>query len=188
MAVSRRLRFEILRRDNFTCRYCGSAAPDVVLHVDHVIPVTLGGGDTANNLVTACEDCNQGKGSTTVDMPEVEEVDATAALVERAQRVASERRRMELAKIEGFFDDFEAYYREKVYEAPGGTSSYGPAWTTSVERFMSEGLEPEDLYYYVRVVADACPRKPWPYFCGCCWKEITRRQEDARRLIEDGEV
>lgn len=187
MAVSRRLRFEILRRDGYTCRYCGAKAPDVALEVDHVIPQALGGGDTPNNLVTACEDCNSGKSSTTADLPEVEDVDATAALVERAQRVASERRRMEIAKLEGFFDDFEAYYRDKVYEAPGG-GSYGPSWTTSVERFLSEGLDPEDLLYYVRVVADACPRKPWAYFCGCCWREITRRQEDARRLIEDGEV
>ena len=42
MSVSRRLRFEILRRDNYTCCYCGAKSPDVTLAVDHVLPVTLG--------------------------------------------------------------------------------------------------------------------------------------------------
>ena len=41
MAVSKRLRYEILRRDNHTCRYCGESAPDVKLTIDHVVPVSL---------------------------------------------------------------------------------------------------------------------------------------------------
>lgn len=45
MAVSTRLRYEILRRDNHQCRYCGGTAPDVKLTIDHVIPETLGGND-----------------------------------------------------------------------------------------------------------------------------------------------
>ena len=40
MAVSKRTRFEVLRRDNFTCRYCRST--DNELTVDHVTPVALG--------------------------------------------------------------------------------------------------------------------------------------------------
>lgn len=35
MPVSKRLRYEVLRRDSHTCRYCGGAAPDVKLTVDH---------------------------------------------------------------------------------------------------------------------------------------------------------
>lgn len=61
MSVSQRLRYEILRRDNYTCRYCGAFAPLVRLEVDHVMPRARGGKDTAGNLVTACEDCNGGK-------------------------------------------------------------------------------------------------------------------------------
>ena len=63
MAVSKRLRYEILRRDNHACRYCGAAAPAVKLNVDHVIPQALGGSDKPDNLVTACADCNAGKTS-----------------------------------------------------------------------------------------------------------------------------
>jgi hypothetical protein len=55
------LRFKVLSRDNYTCRYCGAKAPDVKLHVDHVIPKALGGRDRLDNLVTACEACNLGK-------------------------------------------------------------------------------------------------------------------------------
>lgn len=64
MAVSKRLRYEILRRDNFTCRYCGAQAPQVLLEVDHVMPRSRGGSDTQGNLVTSCEDCNGGKAAT----------------------------------------------------------------------------------------------------------------------------
>ena len=41
MAVSKRLRYEVLQRDNFTCRYCGAFAPFAVLEVDHVMPHAL---------------------------------------------------------------------------------------------------------------------------------------------------
>jgi len=61
MPVNKRLRYRILRRDNFTCRYCGTVAPDVHLEVDHVQPRSLGGCDEPWNLVTACVDCNRGK-------------------------------------------------------------------------------------------------------------------------------
>src|SRR5438045_4098958 len=63
--ISKRLRYEILRRDNHACRYCGATAPDTPLTVDHVVPTALGGGDDPTNLVTACADCNGGKTSTT---------------------------------------------------------------------------------------------------------------------------
>jgi hypothetical protein len=56
-------RYAILVRDAFTCQYCGRSAPQVVLHIDHRTPVALGGGDEIENLVTACIDCNLGKGA-----------------------------------------------------------------------------------------------------------------------------
>lgn len=75
MPVSKRLRYEILRRDNHACRYCGATAPDVKLNVDHVIPQALGGTDTPDNLVTACADCNAGKTSSMPDALTVADVD-----------------------------------------------------------------------------------------------------------------
>jgi hypothetical protein len=55
------LRFEVLQRDNFTCRYCGRKAPEVKLHIDHVHPISEGGTNDIDNLVTACQECNSGK-------------------------------------------------------------------------------------------------------------------------------
>lgn len=61
MALSVRVRFEVFKRDDFTCAYCGRKTPTVVLEVDHVIPLCDGGGDDPLNLVTACWECNRGK-------------------------------------------------------------------------------------------------------------------------------
>ncbi len=61
--VSKKLRFEVFKRDSFTCQYCGKKAPDVVLHVDHIKPVAKGGGASILNLITSCMDCNSGKGA-----------------------------------------------------------------------------------------------------------------------------
>ena len=38
--ISKRVRFEVFKRDNFKCQYCGSEAPRVVLHVDHINPAS----------------------------------------------------------------------------------------------------------------------------------------------------
>lgn len=54
-------RFKILKRDNFTCQYCGAKGPDVELQIDHITPVCLGGTNKDYNLVTACKSCNLGK-------------------------------------------------------------------------------------------------------------------------------
>lgn len=62
-AISQKLRFEVFKRDNFTCQYCGRMAPDVILEVDHINPVKNGGKNTILNLITSCKDCNRGKGA-----------------------------------------------------------------------------------------------------------------------------
>lgn len=57
------LRFNVFRRDNFTCRYCGKQSPEIILHLDHIKPVADGGIDAEENFATSCVDCNQGKSS-----------------------------------------------------------------------------------------------------------------------------
>lgn len=61
MALKKNLRYEILRRDNFACRYCGTRSPSVALEIDHVIPRIHGGTDDAWNLTAACRPCNSEK-------------------------------------------------------------------------------------------------------------------------------
>lgn len=58
----KRLRFEVFQRDNFTCQYCGRTVSDgAKLEVDHITPKSRGGEFVAENLLTACHECNRGK-------------------------------------------------------------------------------------------------------------------------------
>jgi hypothetical protein len=59
--IPKSVRFEVLKRDRFACQYCGAAAPDVVLHIDHIDPVANEGDNHITNLITSCEGCNLGK-------------------------------------------------------------------------------------------------------------------------------
>ena len=58
-----RLRFEIFKRDFFTCQYCGRSIKEhkIVLNCDHIHPKAKGGEFKAKNLTTSCEECNLGK-------------------------------------------------------------------------------------------------------------------------------
>lgn len=60
---------EILRRDDYTCQYCGQRFS--FLTVDHVIPRHLGGLHSWENLVAACPPCNHRKGGRTVEQAQM---------------------------------------------------------------------------------------------------------------------
>ena len=60
-SISKRIRFDVFKRDNFTCQYCGKQAPNIILEVDHIKPVSKGGNNGMLNLITSCFDCNRGK-------------------------------------------------------------------------------------------------------------------------------
>jgi len=59
--ISKSTRFEVFKRDKFTCQYCGGKSPEIVLNVDHIDPVAEGGTNEIINLITSCFDCNNGK-------------------------------------------------------------------------------------------------------------------------------
>jgi len=60
--ISKKIRFEVLNRDKFTCQYCGRTVEDnAKLEIDHIIPVSKGGTNHINNLKTSCFECNRGK-------------------------------------------------------------------------------------------------------------------------------
>ena len=58
-----KLRFIVLMRDNFTCKYCGRNVKEdnIKIHVDHIVPKSKGGENIVTNLITSCEECNLGK-------------------------------------------------------------------------------------------------------------------------------
>jgi hypothetical protein len=185
MSIPRRLRFEVLRRDGYTCRYCGARAPEVPLTVDHVIPEALGGATEANNLVTACQPCNAGKASTAPDSPLVEDVDAAALLFARAMEQVAEVRRRQLAERDELLEWFDRRWQD--WNCEGEPLPRPSGWRASVERFLVAGLAPVDLDRLLVVTMDSKVYNDglFRYFCGCCWNEISERQELARRLIED---
>lgn len=62
--INARLRFKVLKRDNFKCVYCGKSPANnsnVELHVDHIVPWSKGGETVIENLQTLCSKCNLGK-------------------------------------------------------------------------------------------------------------------------------
>jgi len=100
-SLSKNIRFDVFKRDGFTCQYCGQKPPDVVLQVDHITPVAAGGDNDISNLVTACEACNQGKKAKRLDIsprPDADlawlEMQQELAELQRYQRAKAERDRL----------------------------------------------------------------------------------------------
>jgi len=60
-AIPKKTRFNVFKRDKFKCQYC---APDIILNIDHIKPVSKGGTSRITNLITSCFDCNSGKKDT----------------------------------------------------------------------------------------------------------------------------
>ncbi len=58
-------RLNIFARDKYTCQYCGKSPHRSALNLDHVIPRTLGGRTTWENVVCSCVECNRRKGGRT---------------------------------------------------------------------------------------------------------------------------
>ena len=59
-------RYNIFKRDKSTCQYCGTSLPKSELTIDHILPKSLGGKTTWENVVCACSKCNRKKGCKTL--------------------------------------------------------------------------------------------------------------------------
>jgi len=187
-SISRRLRYEILKRDGHRCRYCGAAAPDVQLTIDHVIPVALGGEDAPSNLVTACQDCNAGKSSANPNDDSVEDVRADAEKFRKALAYVSEidryKRDLKFTYYDNMVYDFmnEWFGACRINELNMQPDTNARA---SLIRFSEMGLTELDLIYALHeTFARATTRtKGWNYFCKVCWNMIGSRTEMALELI-----
>lgn len=167
MAVSKSKRFEVFKRDNFTCQYCGRKPPSVVLECDHLKPRASGGDDEMINLVTSCFDCNRGKRDTELD-------DTTAADLQNneAERLIQQVALNELLIKLG-------RKKEKQF-----------LWMLEeVERTLGFGIVHNDLasvrMFFDRTTVDCILRAArtaasvgtykqhrWKAFCSQCWKSI----------------
>ena len=68
--MTNKLREFIKERDNFTCCNCGNSIhiePNLLLEIDHIIPVSKGGYTVEENLQTLCWKCNRSKSNKIAD-------------------------------------------------------------------------------------------------------------------------
>lgn len=187
MALSKRLRYEVLRRDNYTCRYCGKSAPEVVITVDHVIPKALGGSDEPSNLCAACRDCNGGKTSSSPDAPLVDDVAEDALKWSRAMQTATARMLADLDARETDREQFRKWWNNWAYGEGDDrrTLPLEGGWEQTVDQLVSAGLP-------LRVLKDCIDRamsqrkvrddQKFRYMCGVAWKKLTELQNSARGL------
>lgn len=130
-AISPSLRWSVFARDNFTCRYCGAQAGQdgVVLAADHLVSVLEGGDNSYDNLLTACQKCNGGKGARSLkNMPDA--TDVAERMKERAKSIKKQaqamRRTMEQEKVlmqQAINLKCSAYEVEETRMAKGEASS-----------------------------------------------------------------
>jgi len=191
MPISKRTRYEVLRRDNHTCRYCGGTAPDAKLTVDHVTPVALGGSDSPDNLVAACRDCNYGKASTSPDAALVEDVKQTdlkwSAAIARVAQVRSTERRKRQAYIKAFRSDWDA----RTHGYRGDSYPLAVNWETGVGRFYDLGVSIGDIKDCIRVATTSDRvhySDAYRYFAGCAWRVVTQMQDAAKEVLTADEV
>jgi hypothetical protein len=59
--IPTKMRDEVYLRDNYTCAYCATKFPGIILTIDHLIPLSRGGLDEITNYVTCCGNCNTKK-------------------------------------------------------------------------------------------------------------------------------
>lgn len=183
MAVSKRTRFEVLRRDNYTCRYC--RATDQPLTIDHVTPLALGGTDEPSNLVTACRDCNAGKSSSSPDGSLVADVSADAVRWASARREAArmfnEERRERSERVQTFLECWQGWDKDN--------SMLPLDWEETVNRWLDGGLTMGRVLdaFTIALGARHVPeRSVFTYMCGIT-RNWLREIDDRAQLLIDGE-
>ena len=173
--LSKKVRFDVFKRDAFTCQYCGSTPPSVVLEVDHIHPVAHGGKNSTDNLITACFDCNRGKGAGLLTtLPET--INEKAALMAEKleqmkafQKLVKSQKKLEEQHIDEVEEAFNVHY-------PDGY--FGLKFRQSVRLFIQK-LPAHIVCDYMHL---ACCRiqndqiNAAKYFCGICWKTIKGEQ------------
>lgn len=188
MAVSKRLRYEILRRDSHTCRYCGASAPDVPLRVDHVTPVALGGSDKPENLATSCEPCNSGKSSATVDAATVADVSDDALRWSAAMKQAADELREQQAPRLAYRKSFEKEWSGWTREVGWKTEKVQlpDSWKSSLDTFYEAGL-PQEVWPDIIEKAMTNPTvrvdNTFRYACGIGWRMVKELQERAHGIV-----
>lgn len=160
------------------------------LTIDHVIPTALGGQDVAENLVTACDDCNGGKTSIAPDSALVAEVQQDALRWARALQEAARIRRVERDRLLAVGDAFIGHWESYTTTTSGHDAdppSLPADWREAVERFWVAGLPWEDIETAIRLAmgnGKVLVDHKFRYFCGVCWRMVGELQETAAQIAD----
>ena len=174
-SLGKKTRFQVFKRDEFRCCYCGQCPPKVVLEVDHIIPVAEGGPDKIDNLITACFDCNRGKGAELLDVVPPSLADKIAIQQEKADQIKAldkllkQQKKRESAQVDEV---------EKVFQMIWAGRQFADHFRLSVAEFVRE-IGVEDC---IRAMSKACGKASTSeaslkYFCGICWNIIRERKK-----------
>jgi hypothetical protein len=195
--TSNHVRYEVLRRDNYTCRYCGASAPDTKLEVDHVVPRALGGTDDPTNLVAACIDCNAGKASTPPAAATVADVHQTGWRWQQARRLAVEEWRLEHANQQAAAEAVELFDRTwTAWRSDDGSPVYRPDdWPYTIRHWLHYELTGEDIASFVRraMTVEYSDKYPytedwrWRYLCGSVWRVVREIDDRTAQLAQLGD-
>lgn len=180
MAVNKRTRFEVLRRDDFTCRYCRSTENE--LTIDHVLAVAR---QLRLNLDDWQADIVRVMFAKTKEGRLASEI---VAMRKAAEQMAAEKKAMN-ASIDHFH---HAIWQS--WSAPGGDELPLPAdWRSSIAAQLEAGLSMDDLEEAVSIAMSrpglrngSCFR----YAMGVCRNRLRDRAELAARILaeEDGDA
>lgn len=176
VAIGKSLRFKVFKRDSFSCQYCGATPPSVVLEVDHIHPVSKGGGNSLDNLITSCFDCNRGKSSGLLTSIPQSVADKAEILAEKmAQLKAFEKTMRAKRKHEdGLIDEVE-----DSFKAHFSGYSFSAKFRESVRAFLQH-LSVFDVLDAMNIACYRIKRRDdsIKYFCGICWKKIKDQKNE----------
>ena len=173
-AISKKTRFEIFKRDEFICQYCGATPPKVVLQVDHIHPVKLGGTNDIDNLITSCQECNLGKSANPLNQKSKKLKDKAKDIAEREEQILGYNKIMQKK-----LDRIEQDAWRIVNILITNTKSYDRLKFKSIANF----IEKLGLYETIDSAEIAiCKHKneynAFKYFCGVCWRKIKDNGEE----------
>ena len=173
IAISKRTRFEVFKRDDFLCQYCGRHPPDVLLHCDHVDPVANGGSNDIDNLITACQDCNLGKSDVPLSSVPQSLRDKAAEVAEREAQISGYHAVL-TARRERLEDEMWAI--ADTIEPTASAKGFDRKRLLSIKRFL-EMLPYHEVLEGAEIARAKMPwnlTKRFNYFCGVCWRKIKR--------------
>jgi len=176
-STGKRQRFEIFKRDNFTCQYCGRTPPAVVLEIDHITPVSKGGDGHSINLITACFDCNHGKADKLLNqVPKSLSVQIEEMKERKKQVDAYNRFLMKIRQDEEMSITELGYHWNNHFNEEQNKYVFGIARIPTIRTFLkhlpkTEIMDSMDIAF-AKFRWQYYERKCWAYFCGVCWRKI----------------